>query len=217
MCWMTNPLPTTRLLPTSRKGFFYTNMTARQKVLTYLTKNRTASAREIARSLKMSAATVRHHLRVMVADGRLEMESVRGLGGRGRPEKVYSLPRAMLGDNLPALSEALLAEAGSSVKMEAVARCLAGEIEPSRQPIAKRLNLVVEKLNGMNYHARWEAGAEGPRVHFGHCPYAGIVVKHPELCNMDSELVANLVGQSVEREERPETQRSICPFVFLVR
>jgi len=191
--------------------------TARQKVMTYLTKNRTASAREISRSLKMSAATVRHHLRVMVADGRLEMESVRGVGGRGRPEKVYSLPRAMLGDNLSALSMALLAEAGSKLKMNAVTKHLAGDVDTSRQPIAKRLNLVVEKLNQMNYHARWEAGAEGPRVHFGHCPYAAIIAKHPELCNMDSELVGSLVGQSVEREERPETQRSICPFVFLIR
>jgi len=191
--------------------------TARQKVLTYLTKNRTASAREISRSLKMSAATVRHHLRVMVADGRVEMGSVRGLGGRGRPEKVYSLPRAMLGDNLSALSEALLAEAGSKLNMEAVAKRLVGDVDTSRQPIAKRLNLVVEKLDQMNYHARWEAGAEGPRVHFGNCPYAAIVAKHPELCFMDNELVASLVGQSVEREERPETQRSICPFVFLVR
>ena len=191
--------------------------TARQKVLNYLTKNRTASAREISRSLKMSAATVRHHLRVMVADGRVEMGSVRGLGGRGRPEKIYSLPRAMLGDNLSALSEALIAEAGSKLKMEAVAKRLAGDVDTSRQPITKRLNLVVENLDQMNYHARWEAGAEGPRVHFGNCPYAAIVGKHPELCFMDNELVASLVGQSVEREERPETQRSICPFVFLVR
>ena len=191
--------------------------TARQKVLTYLTKNRTASAREISRSLKMSPATVRHHLRVMVADGRLEMESVRGMGGRGRPEKVYSLPRAALGNNLSALSEALLTEAGSKLKMEAVASRLAGDADYSRQPIAKRLNLVVEKLNQMNYHARWEAGAEGPRVHFGHCPYGEIIAKHPELCSMDNELVASLAGQGVRREEKPETQRSICPFVFLIR
>ena len=71
--------------------------TARQKVLTYLDKSRTASAREISRALKMSAATVRHHLRVLVSDGRLEMTSVRGRDGRGRPEKVYSLPRAGVG------------------------------------------------------------------------------------------------------------------------
>jgi len=123
----------------------------------------------------------------------------------------------MLGDNLSALSKALLAEAGSKLKMDAVAKRLAGDVDTPRQPIAKRLNLVVEKLDQMNYHARWEAGAEGPRVHFGHCPYVAIIAKHPELCNMDSELVGSLVGQSVEREDRPEAQRSICPFVFLVR
>jgi predicted ArsR family transcriptional regulator len=193
-------------------------MTARQKVLTHLTKNRSASAREISRSLKMSAATVRHHLRVMVGDGRLEMESVRPREGRGRPEKVYSLPRAALGDNLSALGEALLTEAGSKLKMEAVAKRLVGESDFASQPIAKRLNLIVEKLNQMNYHARWEAGAEGPRILFGHCPYAAIVRKHPELCEMDVSLLSLLTVRPVLRESKSETQRSgACPFVFLIR
>src|SRR5215212_10513632 len=102
-------------------------VTSRQKVLTYLTKTRMASAREIARALKMSAATVRHHLRVMVADGRLELSFVRGREGRGRPEKVYSLPRTALGHNLSALSDAVLGEAGTMVRMEALAKQIAGE------------------------------------------------------------------------------------------
>ena len=140
--------------------------TARQKVSAYLNKTRTGSAREIARSLKMSAATVRHHLRTLAKDGRLEMDSVRGLEGRGRPEKVYSIPRAALGDNLSVLGEALLVEAGSHVSMEALAKRLAGESDFRGQTIAKRLNLVIEKLNEMNYHARWEAGAAGPRIIF---------------------------------------------------
>ena len=192
-------------------------MTARQKVLTYLTKNRTASAREISRSLKMSAATVRHHLRVLSADGRLEMDAVRGRDGRGRPEKVYSLPRAVLGDNLSALGDALLREAGSKVKMEAVAKCLAGDDDLASQPIAKRLNLVVEKLNQMNYHARWEAGAEGPQIHLGHCPYAAIVGEHPELCEMDMSLISQMISRPALKEEKSETQKSVCPFVFLIR
>ena len=191
--------------------------TARQKVLTYLTKNRTASAREISRSLKMSAATVRHHLRVLSADGRLEMDAVRGRDGRGRPEKVYSIPRAALGDNLSALGDALLTEAGSKVKMEAVAKRLAGDDDLASQPIAKRLNLVVEKLNQMNYHARWEAGAEGPQIHLGHCPYAAIVGEHPELCEMDMSLISQMISRPALKEERSETQKSVCPFVFLIR
>ncbi|MBK9927683.1 MAG: winged helix-turn-helix transcriptional regulator [Anaerolineales bacterium] len=193
-------------------------ITARQKVLAYLTKNRTASAREISRSLKMSAATVRHHLRVMVADERLEMESVRGREGRGRPEKVYSIPRKVLGDNLSALSEALLTEAGSKLKMEALAKHLAGDSDFTSQPVAKRLALVVQKLNQMNYHARWEAGATGPRIILGHCPYASVVGKHPELCDMDVSLLAILAGSPVASEIKSETQKSgVCPFVFLIR
>jgi len=197
--------------------------TSRQKVLTYLTKNRTASAREIARSLKMSPATVRHHLRVLVSDGRLEVGSVRSRAVKGRPEKVYSLPRGALGDNLSALSEALLAVAGAlnedeESRMKSLAKRLAGESTFGDQPVAKRLNLIVEKLDRMNYHARWEAGAEGPRIHFGHCPYAAIVGRHPELCEMDMNLVSLLAARPLLRESKPETQTSgVCPYVFLVR
>jgi len=188
-------------------------MTARQKVLAYLTKNRTASAREISRSLKMSAATVRHHLRVMVADGRLEMESVRGRDGRGRPEKVYSLPRAALGDNLSVLAEVLLAEASSLLNIEAVAKRLAGASDFKSQPIAKRLNLIVEKLNHMNYHARWEAGAGGPRILLGHCPYAAIITKHPELCTMDAALLREFFGDELEQIAKIENSYGMCIFV----
>ena len=175
--------------------------TARQKVLNYLTKTRTASAREISRALQMSSPTVRHHLRMMVSDGRLETVSVRSRDGRGRPEKVYTLPQAALGDNLSALAEALIAEAGSSLDPEALGKYLVGQANFASQPVAKRLNLVVEKLNQMNYHARWEAGAEGPRILFGHCPYAKIIAKHPELCKMDESLLEELMG-------RPTTQTS---------
>ncbi|MBN2118813.1 MAG: ArsR family transcriptional regulator [Anaerolineales bacterium] len=189
--------------------------TARQKVLTYLTKTQTASVHEIARSLKMSAATVRHHLRVLVSDGRLEMTSMRRREGRGRPEKIYSLPRAALGNNLSALSEALLTEAGSGVRMEALARRLVGESNFASQPLAKRLNLTVEKLNQMNYHARWEAGAEGPRLIFGHCPYAALIEKHPELCQMDAALLRECMGQPAAQVFRAGKEgSSVCVFVM---
>src|SRR5512133_2763754 len=169
-------------------------VTARQKVLTYLTKTRSASAREISRSLKMTPATVRHHLRILAADGRVEMSFVRGREGRGRPEKVYSLPSSALGNNLAALSDAFLMEAGTTIQMEALAKRLAEDTSFAGQPIAKRLNLSVEKLNQMNYHARWEAGPQGPRLIFGHCPYAALIGRHPELCKMDEALLERLMG-----------------------
>ena len=188
--------------------------TARHKILAYLTKHRTSSAREISRGLKMSAATVRHHLRVLLSDGRLDSVSVRVRASRGRPEKVYSIPLAALGDNLSVLSEALLAEAGRTVRVEALAKRLAGESDFKSQPVAKRLTLVVEKLNQMKYHARWEAGAGGPRVIFGHCPYAALLAKHPELCRMDAALLEELMGVSVEQLTTIGEGGSSCVFAM---
>lgn len=188
--------------------------TVRRKILAYMTKYRTSSAREISRGLKMSAATVRHHLRILLSDGRLESASVRLRAARGRPEKVYSIPLAALGDNLSALSEALLAETGRTVGIEALAKRLAGESDFASQPIARRLNLVVEKLNQMNYHARWEAGSEGPRVIFSHCPYMAIVAKHPELCKMDALLLEKLMGTSAEPLTTIREENSSCVFVM---
>lgn len=188
--------------------------TARHKVLAYLTKHRTSSAREISRGLKMSAATVRHHLRVLLSDGRLESASVRVRATRGRPEKVYSIPRAALGDNMSALSEALLAEAGRTARMDTLAKRLAGDADFKSQPVAKRLNLTVEKLNSMNYHARWEAGSAGPRIIFSHCPYAAIIAKRPELCRMDAALLKELMGASAEQLATIREGGSSCLFAI---
>lgn len=188
--------------------------TARQKVLGYLNKAGAASAREIARSLKMSGATVRHHLRVLTADGRLDLTSVRGRDGRGRPEKIYSPPRSTLGHNLAALSDALLTESSSNVRMEALAKHLVGEPDFAGQPLAKRLNLTIEKLNQMNYHAHWEAGSEGPRIIFAHCPYAAILANHPELCTMDHAMLKELTGQPAEQIFKTgKDGSSVCVFV----
>ncbi len=189
--------------------------TARRKILIYLNKTHTGSVREISRALQMSAATVRHHLRILVSDGRLEIAAVRGREGRGRPEKVYSLPSAALGDNLSALSEALLTESGSGVPMEALAKRLAGECNFSSQPLAKRLNLTVERLNQMNYHARWEAGSEGPRLLFSHCPYAAIIEQHPELCQMDEAMLKEWMGQPAAQVSRAGKEgSSVCVFMI---
>ena len=190
-------------------------ITARHKVLAYLNKTRTASAREISRALKMSAANVRHHLRVLASDGRLEVVSMRGRDGRGRPEKIYSLPRTALGNNLAVLADALLVEAGSNVRMDALAKHLAAETNFTSQPVAKRLNLTIEMLDQMNYHAHWEAGSAGPRIIFGHCPYAAIIEKHPELCRMDEGLLEKWMGQSgTQIFKIGKDGSSVCVFVI---
>jgi len=186
--------------------------TARQKVLTHLKKTRSASAREIARALKMSAPNVRHHLSVLRSDGRVEMMETRPRDGRGRPEKLYSLSQAALGDNLSALADALLSVEGYKFKVEGVASRLLNSNQFTNLPITKRLALLVEKLNEMHYQARWEASAEGPRVILGRCPYAKIIEEHPELCQMDAAMLKGALGNNVEQIAKMEKMHGACIF-----
>ncbi len=187
-------------------------MTTRQRILTHLKKTHSASAREMARALNLSAPNVRHHLGVLVADGRVTVLRQRA-AGRGRPVKVYGLAPALEGDNLAALVEALLTE--SSVQMDALAKRLLDADAFSGQPAAKRLALIVEKLNAMKYQARWEAGAEGPRVIFGRCPYAAVIEGHPELCRMDASLLENALEKKVRQLGKIEKAQGTCVFATM--
>ena len=191
--------------------------TSRQRILTHLKKTRSASAREIARALKLSTPNVRHHLSVLSSDGRVEMTAVHSREGRGRPEKVYSLSEAALGDNLSALAHAILTEAGSALSMEAVASLILDESQFAGQSMNRRLALLVEKLNEMHYQARWEAGAGGPRVLFGRCPYARVIDAHPEICTMDAVLLQKTLARPVSALKKNETPvKGMCPFIFQI-
>jgi len=191
--------------------------TTRQKILDYLKRNQTVSSREVARVLRMTPANARHHLGILAADGRVEVISQRQ-GGRGRPEKVYRLAGTLVGDNLSVLLDALLAEADEDIEIEAVGKRIAGERATTDQPLMRKLTSTIERLSEMHYQARWEAGAEGPRVILGHCPYAGLVEKHPRLCQMDAALLAELLGGDVQQTAKLEVGAGDKPFcAFLIR
>lgn len=194
----------------------YMPITTRQKILDYLRRNRTVTSREIARALQMTPANARHHLGILAADGRVEVVNQRQIG-RGRPEKVYHLAGTLLGDNLSALVDALLMETGNEVQMEAVGTRLAGENKATGQPLMRRLVSTIDRLNAMRYQARWEAGAQGPRIVLGHCPYSAVIERHPELCRMDTALLGNLLGEDVSQAVKLESGAGgirFCVFVL---
>ena len=184
-------------------------MTARQRVLSYLRKQQVASAEQIGFGLDMSAASVRHHLSILLADGRIILVGEKRKGMRGRPVNLYGLSEKSLGDNYPILTsailEALLEDRSSATReqiINAIARKIAlafGDEEALKALAAKRLAMLVDKLNEMHYRVHWEAGAQGPRILFAHCPYAAIIEKHPELCRMDAALLAELTGVAIHQ------------------
>jgi len=182
--------------------------TARQKILTLLGSRGAASAAQLGRALDMSPAAVRHHLAILQKDGRIVYGSPEPKRGRGRPEKVYRLSDRLLGENFASLSDALLStwlEKLPASGREAALRSLGEKLGQQAASVdavltaAKRMVQLTEKLNSLNYQARWEAGAHGPHVLLAHCPYAAIIERHPELCVMDAAILARIAGAQVEQ------------------
>ncbi|MEK6220665.1 MAG: hypothetical protein N2D54_00260, partial [Chloroflexota bacterium] len=69
-------------------------------------------------------------------------------------------------------------------------------------PLTYKLGEAVDRLNELKYRAHWEAHSDGARIIFGQCPYAEIIGEHPELCQMDAELLNNLIHSSVRQESK---------------
>ncbi len=201
--------------------------TARQRVLEYVRRGGPITATQTGRGLGMSAATVRHHLSILCADGLILADGTAPKSNRGRPEKLYRLSDRAAGDNLTMLSDLTLtrwlAGIADEQRGEAVAvlaQGLAAQIGAidDRLPATKRLVLLIEGLNRLHYQARWEAGAEGPRILFGHCPYAAIIDRHPELCTMDTVHLTGMLKAQVKqlsKIDRKSGDASQC--VFAVR
>jgi DeoR family transcriptional regulator, suf operon transcriptional repressor len=201
-------------------------LTARQRVLAYLVKQPGASAIQIGHALKISAASIRHHLSILITDGRVVMISETRNKGRGRPVKIYRLSEKILGDNLSLLSRALLKSRLKKIptsKQQPILNSVAVELADQigrtnpNDPIAKRLTNLLEKLNEMHYQSRWEAGAEGPRIRYGHCPYAAIIDKHPELCQIDRYLLEEEIGTDARQLAKIEQKPGgITHCIFLI-
>jgi predicted ArsR family transcriptional regulator len=201
-----------------------TKPNARQRVLEYLRTHQSVTAGEISRALHVTPANIRHHLSILVSDGRAKVIGERRAHARGRPLQVYGLGDAAAGDNLPGLADALLSNwlAGlppgeQDSALQALAAQLAS-IAPVEQvgAVTRRLALAVERLNTLHYRSRWEAHAQGPRVIFEHCPYAAIIGKHPELCRMDAHLLEGLLEAGVTQSAKLEPNARGLPFCMFV-
>ncbi len=191
--------------------------TTRFRILEYIRKYQTASVRELSALLGMSGANIRHHLSLLESNDLIESVGNRK-EGRGRPRQVYGLSRRVLGDGLDSLADNLLdlwaenmEEGDREASLRSLARRLAGDPEASKL-VMKRVMGTVARLNELRYQARWEAAAAGARVILGHCPYAAIIAKHPELCQMDRFMLETKLGAPVKQTAKLQMSDKGLPF-----
>ena len=146
-----------------------TKPNARQRILAYLQTHPGVTAGEIGRALRVTPANIRHHLSILVSDGRAKVLGERRGQGRGRPLQVYGLGDTFIGDNLSGLADAALSiwleslspEARDSALQALAARLIPGAADERNAAITRRLALTIERLNKLHYQPRWEAHAQG--------------------------------------------------------
>ncbi len=180
--------------------------TVRRKILGYVRLHPAVTAALVGRALGFSAATTRYHLGLLERDGRIVANPTPRPKTRGRPTKLYRLSERERGDNLAGVTSALLdhvqALPGNGLRKAVLASMVDALVAqvgaiPAQPSGTAQLGLLVDRLNALHYEAGWEAGAHGPRILFGHCPYAAIIARHPEVCEMDARMLSGKLGAPV--------------------
>lgn len=187
----------------------------RERIIQYLNTHHQATAPELSLTFNQTQANIRHHLEILQQRGLVEVIGQTNPEQRGRPSLVYMLTKTAQANALDELASALLLDSlgGKSGKQRerilgSTARQLAGITADFSKSITIRLGQAVSRLNDLNYKAHWEAHADSPHILLGRCPYAPILNRHPELCQMDRELINNLTGLEFEQVEKMSRQHT---------
>ena len=188
----------------------------RRQIMLMLLKLAPVTASDLADRLDMSAAGIRRHLDILVAEGLAETfdrrtRSAGSAAARGRPAKAFRLTdegRYHFGhsyDQLAADALDLLRETGGEeavrrLAAQRIARIVegvtpAGEDEDSIQQTAGEL---ADAFDRAGYAATVTRAGSGIQICHHHCPVAHVAAEHPELCEVEHQLISDLVGVHVQ-------------------
>jgi predicted ArsR family transcriptional regulator len=73
----------------------------------------------------------------------------------------------------------------------------------------------MDRLSALHYEPRWEARAAGPEIILGHCPFASIIARHPELCQLDAHLLEQGLVRQAAKLEPNQRGLPICIFAVI--
>jgi predicted ArsR family transcriptional regulator len=183
-----------------------------------------ATAPELAERLQLTAAGVRRHLDTLESDGLIlagerPVYGPNPLRGRGRPPKVYSI--SALGrdafeqayDDLAVAALQFLQDQGGADAVTAFARARARDMERRYLPLVSqavtshdRAKALVGAMNQDGFAATVadttaapSGGATAIQICQHNCPVAHVASEFPQLCEMETQAFASLLGTHVTR------------------
>jgi predicted ArsR family transcriptional regulator len=178
-----------------------------------------ATAADLARRLKITAAGVRRHLDALVDEGILEARDphVRSVAsrGRGRPAKVFVMTdggREQFEhsyDDLAVMAIRFMSTSFGDAAIANFARYRADDLErrssekSARENKAKsrseRINSLSKFLTKDGYAASVHRQKLGHELCQHHCPIAHVAAEYPQICDAETEAFAKVLGTHVQR------------------
>ncbi|MBN1890483.1 MAG: ArsR family transcriptional regulator [Thermoflexales bacterium] len=196
----------------------------RQQILKILRERGQATVEELSGELRLTSATIRHHLDILRGDGLVESPEIRRRSIPGRPQYVYSLTEAAsdhFPQNYAGLADMIFSEVEERLSpleqlavMKNIAGRIAGEFPPGPpgETMSARLGRVVSFLDGKGYMVRYESGGAGYTLYVTNCPYRDVVQNHEQICQIDVNLFAHLLSVAPERVSRVTSEDGACVF-----
>jgi predicted ArsR family transcriptional regulator len=186
----------------------------RQAVAKLLLERGPVTAALIADALGLSAAAVRRHLDVLIADGEVgTRDAPRSTQrGRGRPAKLFLLTetgRSRFGhayDDLAVSALRFVAEHGGEQAIRTFAanrvEAMIGRHRPdilAGTNASTRAQALADALTREGYAASTRDVGSGEQLCQHHCPVAHVAAEFPQLCEAETAAFADLLGTHVQR------------------
>jgi len=158
-----------------------------------------STARDLSTHLHVSRADIHYHIKKLLKEGIIE--AIPGLEENyraGRPASGYRISPTNQNDNLSGLLEMILGVHPDLLEQHNLFKLSELLVKKFCRPSSPSLRILAEQimqfLTPLNYRPHWEAALGGPRIYFENCPYASVLPGHPQLCQLDSEILRNLFG-----------------------
>jgi predicted ArsR family transcriptional regulator len=171
----------------------------------------------------LSPVTIHYHINVLQRDGLLETQDVRQ--GVGRPRKVFTLRDAAyekfpqsyhrLSDRLLAILKSRMTEADIQALFERIGADIATEHAMSLQgkPLEEKIATLIELLGEEGFMSRLEkTGTDQFVLTQVNCPYQYVATRHPEVCELDLQLMNTALGTEVTRGTCVANGDAVCTF-----
>lgn len=185
----------------------------RQRVINLILNDGPQTAKQLAERLSLTPAAVRRHLAALLDDGTLESREQRvyGARGRGRPSKVFAITDAGRAEFRQAYDQfaiAALHRLVSAVGTDAVrdiARDQLSDIEGrfnaarDSSPDESAIELLAGILSEDGFAASIRPLHSGDQLLQHHCPIAHVAAEFPVICEIETQLIARLLGSHVQR------------------